>query len=724
LSIARVAVSGTIHLAASIAINTLSASSEYSKTSGSERSSASVDAAEVERAKREIQGLVHEIAELSRTEVDQADFYDALLNKVVAALAAPGGAVWTVADTGGLQLTYQINLRETGLIDNPIGQSQHGRLLHQVLGGTEGALVAPHSGAGHGEEDGAETAANPTDFLLVLAPVYNDQGPQGVVEIFQRAGARVATQRGYLRFLLQICEFAGDYLKSRRLRHLAEKQTLWEQLETFTRTAHEKLDVRETAYTIANEGRRLIGCDRVSVAIRHGGSCRIEAVSGQDTFDKRSNVTVLLGKLASAVVKTGEEVWYSGDTSDFAPQVEEALNAYVDEAHTKSLAILPLVQPGGEVELAPDEVAPRPPEVIGALIVEQMVDSRPPEGFRQRVDVVRTHSASALTNALEYEGLFLLPVWRAMGKTSRKLFGHALPKTLSISALVVGAVAAACLIPTDFTLEGHAKLRPTIRQHVFAKLDGEVQQVLVEHDSSVKKDDLLVVERSLDLDKESETTRGQLEQARADIESTNRGLMDDKDLSEADRSQKISHVAQLEQQVVSLQEQMKVLDQKRELLQVRSPIDGRVVKWKVQEELQGRPVTRGQVLMEVADTSGPWELEVMMPESRMGYVSQAWTDAQKANHDLPVTFILATSPSNKLQGKVEEIHRSAEVRGEDGNTVLIRVSFDQDKLRDVVSDPKIGAGATAKITCGRRSVAFVWLHDLVDFIRAKVLFRL
>lgn len=674
----------------------------------------------MERAKREIQGLVQEIAELSRTEVSQADFYNALLNKVVAALAAPGGAVWTVAETGGLQLAYQINLRETGLIDNQIGQAQHGRLLHQVLGSTEGALVAPHSGAGHAADD-TETAANPTEFLLVMAPVHNDQGPQGVVEVFQRAGARTATQRGYLRFLLQICEFAGDYLKSRRLQHLAEKQTLWEQLETFTRTAHEKLDVRQTAYTIANEGRRLIGCDRVSVAIRHGGSCRIEAVSGQDTFDKRSNVTVLLGKLASAVVKTGEEIWYSGDTSDFAPQVEEALNGYVDESHTKSLAILPLVEPGGEVELAPDEVAPRPPQVIGALIVEQMVDSRPPEGFRQRVDVVRTHSATALTNALEFEHLFLMPVWRALGKTSHKLFGEALPKTLSISGLVLAAIAAALLIKTDFTLEGKAKLRPSVRQHVFAKLDGEVQKVLVEHDSPVKKGELLVVEHSLDLDKELETTHGQLQQSLADIDSTNRSLIDDKDMTEADRNQKIAHVAQLEQQVISLREQTKVLDEKKELLQVKSPIDGRVVKWKVQEELQGRPVTRGQVMMEVADTSGPWELEVMMPESRMGYIAQAWNDSK---HELPVTFILATSPSKKLYGKVEEIHHSAEVRGEEGNTVLIRVSFDQDKLREVVSDPKIGAGATAKVTCGRASVAFVWLHDLLDFIRAKVLFRI
>ena len=87
--------------------------SEYSQTSSSERS-ASVDAEQVERAKREIQGLVHEISELSRSEISPADFYDAMLNKVVAALAAPGGAVWTIADAGGLQLAYQINLQQTG----------------------------------------------------------------------------------------------------------------------------------------------------------------------------------------------------------------------------------------------------------------------------------------------------------------------------------------------------------------------------------------------------------------------------------------------------------------------------------------------------------------------------------------------------------------------------------------------------------------------------------
>lgn len=105
----------------------------------------------------------------------------------------------------------------------------------------------------------------------------------------------------------------------------------------------------------------------------------------------------------------------------------------------------------------------------------------------------------------------------------------------------------------------------------------------------------------------------------------------------------------------------------------------------------------------------------------MGHVTQAWTES---NGNLPVTFFLATSPEDQIAGKVVEVHRNAEVRGDDGNTVLVRVSFDQQMLRQTVSDPKIGAGATAKIHCGRRAIGYVWFHDLIDFVRAKILFRI
>ena len=140
----------------------------------------------------------------------------------------------------------------------------------------------------------------------MLAPLRTDLEVAGVVEIFQRSDTGPNVQRGYLRFLLEMCELAGDFLKSRQLRHFSDRQVLWSRLEDFTRTVHASLEPIETAYTIANEGRRLIECDRVSVAIRKGNKCVIEAVSGQDVFDKRSNTIRLLGRLASAVVRSGE----------------------------------------------------------------------------------------------------------------------------------------------------------------------------------------------------------------------------------------------------------------------------------------------------------------------------------------------------------------------------------------------------------------------------------
>ncbi|MDZ4784194.1 MAG: hemolysin D, partial [Planctomycetia bacterium] len=173
----------------------------------------SIDPELIEQTKQQIRGLVNEIAQLSKQELPVEEFYGEFCSRVVSALAAIGGAIWTPGEGGGLELQYQINLRETKLAESQEQQIQHGRLLHKVFTGGEAMLVQPHSGY-----EGDEQAGNPTDFLLVLAALRSDDKVEGVVEVFQRPGARPTTQRGYLRFLLQMVELAGDYLKTRRLR--------------------------------------------------------------------------------------------------------------------------------------------------------------------------------------------------------------------------------------------------------------------------------------------------------------------------------------------------------------------------------------------------------------------------------------------------------------------------------------------------------------------------
>ncbi|WP_145281056.1 HlyD family efflux transporter periplasmic adaptor subunit [Pirellulimonas nuda] len=687
----------------------------------------------VRRAKAEIRGIVGQIADLARSDAAPERFYDEFLNKVVAALAAIGGAVWTLSDTGVLQLAYQIDLRRTGLAENPIGQAQHGRLLTRTLTTGEGALVAPHSGATGGiDTDDENAAANPTDFLLVLAPVHNDQGVQGVVEVFQRPDTRHSVQQGYLKFLLQTCDLAGDYLRARRLSHLAQKQSLWEQLESFTRTAHGKLDVKETAFTIANEGRRLIGCDRVSVAVQKGSRMTMEAISGQDAFDKRSNVATLLTRAARAVARTGEDVWYSGDASNLAPQVEKALDAYVDESHTKGMAILPLLE--AEDEDAPPEPGQRrkPPKVYGALIVEQMVDSQEPEGFRQRVAVVRSHGTTAIANALEHESLFLMPLWKTLGKATWFIRGSRLPKTVAVLTLLTGLTLAGVFVHKDFTVQADGEFLPDLSRKVFAQVGGVVTDVKVHDDDVVTAGQTVAVLRNIELANELTGVLGEISTAEAQIESLNFELSDRAGLDRADIDERQSRISQIQRQLSSLEQRRNLLREKQTMLTITSPIAGRVITYKVEDVLAGRPVNTGDELMEIADPTGPWRVEVNMPDKRMGHIRSAWQAAGEKGPDegspggpsggLEVTFHARSHPEETFTGRVIEIGQTAEPRGEEGNTVRLVIDFDKQALFSKVGEPKVGEGVRAKVHCGQQSILYCYFHDLIYFVQSNILF--
>ncbi len=419
-------------------------------------SSETVNADTIEQTKQQIRGLVSEIAQLSKSELGPDEFYPAFLQRIVSALAAIGGAVWVIRDGRRLDLAYQIKMSETLLAPDSEDAARHFALLTRIAASGEPSLVPPQSGTAD-----ETAAANPTRYLLVLAPMRSDNLVEGVVEIFQRPDAQPVTQRGYLKFLIQMCELAAEWLKTRKLRQISTRHSLWEQADHFARLVHEQLDVRETAYVIVNEGRRMIGCDRVSVGLMKGRICKVEAVSGQDTIENRSNIVNYLGKLATRVVATGESLWFDGSNEDLPPQVEEALDRYVDESHTKRLAILPLRRPkrtadAGERETVTGEAdseSNEANEIIGVLIVEQIESDLPEEVLRSRTDLVYEHSARALTNAVDHERIFLMPLWKTVGK-SRWLFNaRNLPKT--VAALVALVVLLLCLVarPKGFRAE-------------------------------------------------------------------------------------------------------------------------------------------------------------------------------------------------------------------------------------------------------------------------------
>ncbi len=703
-------------------------------------SQGSVDAQTIEQTKQQIRSLVQQIAQLSRSDVDAETFYAEVLQKVVTALAAVGGAVWTITPDKKWKLDYQINIDRSLLDTESQGAQQHLRLLQQVASSNEAKLAAPRSG---GEEPGSP--GNPTNALLVLAPMSTDDSVEGVLEVFQRPDSQPASQQGYLRFLTQMSQLVGDWLKSRKLRTFTDRQSLWAQIDRFAKEAHNSLDLQETAYTIANEGRRLVGCDRLSVTVKNGLKHKVEAVSGQDTLDTRSNIVVLLQKLTDRVCAAGEPLWYNGQQQDLPPQIENALQEYIDESHTKALAVIPIreqVESDDPDEMGQDETANDDPtgEVIGALVVEQIDAPQSKEAMLPRVDLVKQHSARALSNSLTHNNLFLMPVWKTLGDAQLLVKAKTLPKTLFFSFLVIAAIIA-MFVPWQFRLKASGSLEPVERSEVFVGVDGRVGNLLVDHGSQVKAGDLLLQLYSPELETQHISINTEIEKALATLSSLSaqeRRAKTERDPQMRSNSSSLDIKAQLQQsetELTSYQKQLATLQTQQSHLNVTSPIDGEIITWDAKRALpQGRPLGQGQRVLSVANTSpdAEWELICYLPEKDMGhFLKKHLNDDPTAptenllDKDIKVTYVLLNEPGRQLNGRLLEIHRTAELIEEEGvcYRMRVKINMDEDGNPERVHDqPRPGAEVIARIHCGKRALGFVLFHDAWEWVQTNLLF--
>lgn len=673
----------------------------------------------VEQTKQQIRSLINEIAEMSRSDSPGEEYFPAVLKRIVDALAAVGGAIWLLDDEGQLKLSYQINVNQNLLEADSEDAAKHSKLLSRLFMRGQSELVPPHSMLGEGQDEG-----NPSQYLLVVSPLSSGRGTTGIVEVFQRANSAPNIQRGYMRFLDQMAGLIGEWLKGHTLQKVSDRQLMWQQADHFARLVHDNLELRDTAFTVANEGRQLIGCDRVSVAIKKGRKCKVEATSGQDTIENRSNIITALNSLATRVVAAGESLWYDGAVEDLPPQLEEAIEDYVDLSHGRTIAVLPIRRPEKVVEgdvqsketVQREDLSSR--EIIGALIIEQIESQVPPDALRSRCDLVYEHTARALNNSMTHTDLFLMPVWRAIGRATWLFKGSAFPKTMAVLSLITVALLALFFVKIDHDLEAQGSLQPKVQRQVFAHVDGEVEKVSVAHGQEVREGDELVVLRNRELELQLTEVQGQLEESTKQILSY-QGLARGALKSDPLESAKLSFQAnEAEIRRANLLEQQALLIEKTSKLTLKSPIDGVVMTWDLKKMLRGRPVVTGQVLVTVADPTGDFELELLMPEKRMKYLDNALDVAGKK--PLDVDFILATDPSTNHTGKLtaEEIHARAELDPTDGAIVKLRVQ--PDSMEGISRRP--GAKVIADVTCGRESAAFVWFHEVVEWVQANVIF--
>ena len=651
---------------------------------------------------RQIDDLVDEIAKLSRTALPAVEFYTELLDRVVCGMAAVGGIVWTRVLDGRLHPTCKNGPVPDGLAAGSDGPTSHIRLLETVLQSGKSRDAPPYSGHGEGDQ-----GANPTEFHLILAPWTVDGVPAGVIEIFQRAGASPGAVRGYLHLLEVLGELVADFHRTHQLHNFRQQASESEQIRLFAERVHGSVELRDAAYAVVNEGRRLVGCDRLSVLIRRGVGYRLAAVSGVDTVDRRANITRRLEGLSVAVATTDKPLWYPEATENRSPEVDEIVDACLGESQARAIAVLPLkaLESGDDV---------RQPCPIGVLIAEQFHGTF--DGRSRRLLVAMcSPSAQAIRNALEIERI---PLMRFVWRHRRLLHARPLRTTALAVLLLLVALIVLAVFPVDFTIEARGELQPVRLRDVFAVTDGVVKDLRVEHGEQVEAGQVLLLLRKPELDLEFKRVWGEMQTARKRLASVEAERIQNQRESDEQRrryGQLTAQVEEAQELLRGLEQQYAILEQRRSELAIRSPMRGKVLTWNLKQLLEARPVLRGQVMMSVADLDGPWRLELRIPDRRIAHVLAA----QKETVDnLPVSFVLATDPARKLEGEIDQVGMRTEVAETEDAFVLTMVRIDRDQVPQLI----LGAAVMAKIHCGKRSIGYVWLHEFVDTIRSWCLF--
>jgi multidrug efflux pump subunit AcrA (membrane-fusion protein) len=659
---------------------------------------------------QELEEVLAGLGQLARSPLAPEQFYEQVLNECVRALSAVGGAAWLRSATGALRPAAHVNWPGKEIASNHDARRAHEAVLSiaaasgQVTRTDGGALVVPVQIA-RDESNDADAAA----------------GTVAILEIAPRADASPATYRGYEQFLTAVAELAAEYHAFRELNRLRQNESYRDELVQLSSLVHRSIELTPTAYTVANEGRRVIGCDRLSVLAAVGRRARLISTSGTSHVERRSAAARRMEELADLVRPTGDPAWYTDGQCDALPPIDAALEAHAEESHARRIAVIPLSRtPGGELAPASgnDSLASRANEEkpTFVLIAEQF-DARSGTLEPERILEVAEVAATALYNALDVDRFPLRWLLRPIAEAKRKITDHFARSTM-IAAIAAAAVAALVILPADFTIEATGTLEPAIRQDVFAPRSGLVEEVLAAPGADVAAGQPLVRLRDPQLELDLKRVHGEMETVRRQLEAarTTKTSRDIRDENPVELYRLSASESEFQQQLVNLESELALLNEERDKLVVRSPIAGRILTGDLAHRLAARPVERGEALVTVADLSADWQIELAVADDRIGHLLEA--QAKEGTTALPVQFRLR-SLDTSYTGHVEKIGLTASVDPTDEAaarpTIDVVVAFDKNELNETTQrDLRPGVTARAEIDCGSRSLGYVWLHDIWD----------
>lgn len=703
------------------------------------------------RFSRQIDEAFEEASKLAGSSLPPSEFYEKFLNRALTAIDAPAGAVWLRTPQGFLQIAQQVNLDKVGLDAKRGGRQCHNEILRQVFQTTPArpCMVEPQGRLTGMAEPGPVPAANLTEFYTLFAPIVQDdktKPPLGLLEIFQQNNLDPRMYPTLLNYTVQMAGYASQYHQFSNVRQSAGLDRVFTQIEAFARLIHGTLNPTECAYHVANEGRRLVECDRLCVAVRHGKTAVVEAVSGADVVEKASTHVRRMRKLFNEVLKWNDKLVFKGVKDEsLPPGVLHALDDYLAESQPKLLVVAPIRD---EREKDDKKMAK------SALLIESFNPPENVEPLLQRLEILSKHAAPALYNAAEVKSIPLKVLWWPVKKVQDGLGGKArLITFLAIAALIALSVVMV-LVPYPLKMDAKGQLEPVEIGQVFPPIAGQVKTLNYRPGDKVDSDAEIA-------EMFSDQLAEKLRQPKAElmINDANLKILNATPISRIQENDRANWELKQTTAAAGVTAQSEALRAIQKVFNADIELPGRYfakapkldlsrvpahAKWTLlnsdnREQILGRTVKENEPMLRLGYVEGQWHVMMKIPQRNIGHIMKAFDDPKLCRVEektgrkfLDVDLLVTSDSDTKRSGRLylDDVAAEAVPNKDDHNesepVVIAKVKINLDDFPEDRQIPRAlfvtGQDVHARIRCGDRAMGYSLFHGVWEWFYEKVVF--
>ncbi|HEX4145770.1 MAG TPA: efflux RND transporter periplasmic adaptor subunit [Pirellulales bacterium] len=531
----------------------------------------------------------------------------------------------------------------------------------------EAAELALRERRGVASGDSPELS-DPTGMQHIAVPILLGGELQGAVAVTLRSG-RAEDGRQALRQL----QWGAAWIRERlRQARGAENDRLLERTGAALHLLGGALDHEgfEAAAMATVTGLAVRAkCSRVSLGFRDSKSVVVKVISHTAQFGKQMNLVSCLGAAMDEALDQRSVILY--------PTAADELLA------TSAHAELSRVQHDGQILTLPLLVGER---FVGALTFERPPDLPFEPETVELLELVTSVVGPILEEKRQNDRWLVVKAAESLRQQLARLFGPGhLVRKLVATAMVL-AVAFVTFAHSTYHVDADAKVEGLVRRAVVAPYDGFIKDATVRAGDTVKEGQVLATLEDRDL---------LLERLKWVTERQQHQFEYDKALASGEPAA----INVIRSQIDQANAQIKLLDEELARIKLRSSISGLVVSGDL-SQLIGASVQRGQVLFEVSPLDS-YRVILSVDERDIGLVQPDQTGE----------LVVSALPNETLAFKVDKITPIAETQsGRNVFRVEGLITGKSERLRP-------GMEGVGKIEIGRRSLAWIWLHPLIDWAR-------